>query len=70
MTDYSVGEETLQGALAGLICQSFAFKVPAPDFALAIVKGLSRVAPRAPSACRRGLARPRSGGPPEFGSAA
>ncbi len=32
--------------LAGLICESFAFKVPAPDFALAIIKGLSHVAPR------------------------
>jgi alpha-beta hydrolase superfamily lysophospholipase len=35
-----------QKELAGLICESFAFKVPAPDFALAIIKGLSRVAPR------------------------
>lgn len=38
-----------QAELAGLICESFAFKVPAPDFALAIVKGLSRIAPRAPA---------------------
>ena len=37
-----------QGELAGLICESFAFKVPAPDFALAIIKGLSRFAPRLP----------------------
>jgi acylglycerol lipase len=35
-----------QAELAGLICESFAFKVPAPDFALAIIKGLSYVAPR------------------------
>jgi acylglycerol lipase len=37
-----------QAELAGLICESFAFKVPAPDFALAIIKGLSRIAPRLP----------------------
>jgi acylglycerol lipase len=35
-----------QSELAGLICESFAFKVPAPDFALAIIKGLSAIAPR------------------------
>ena len=35
-----------QAELAGLICESFAFKVPAPDFALAIIKGLSYIAPR------------------------
>lgn len=38
-----------QAGLAGLICESFAFKVPAPDFALAIVNGLSRIAPRVPA---------------------
>jgi acylglycerol lipase len=37
-----------QAELAGLICESFAFKVPAPDFALAIIKGLSHIAPRLP----------------------
>jgi alpha-beta hydrolase superfamily lysophospholipase len=37
-----------QAELAGLICESFAFQVPAPDFALAIIKGLSTVAPRLP----------------------
>lgn len=37
-----------QSELAGLICESFAFKVPAPDFALAIIKGLSYLAPRLP----------------------
>jgi acylglycerol lipase len=37
-----------QSEIAALICESFAFKVPAPDFALAIIKGLSRVAPRLP----------------------
>jgi alpha-beta hydrolase superfamily lysophospholipase len=36
-----------QGELAGLICESFAFRVPAPDFALAVLKGLSHVAPHA-----------------------
>jgi alpha-beta hydrolase superfamily lysophospholipase len=35
-----------QAELAGLICESFAFQVPAPDFALAAIKGLSRFAPR------------------------
>ena len=33
--------------LAGLICESFAHEVPAPDFALAVFKGLSHVAPHA-----------------------
>lgn len=33
--------------LAGLICESFAFQVPAPDFVLATLKGLSHVAPHA-----------------------
>jgi acylglycerol lipase len=33
--------------LAGLICESFAHEVPAPDFALAVLKGLSHVAPHA-----------------------
>jgi len=36
-----------QAELAGLICESFAFRVPAPDFALAVLKGLSQVAPHA-----------------------
>ena len=36
-----------QEELAGLVCESFAFKVPAPDFALAVLKGLSHVAPHA-----------------------
>jgi acylglycerol lipase len=35
-----------QSELAGLICESFAFKVPAPDFVLGIIKGLSAIAPR------------------------
>lgn len=34
-----------QADIAGLICESFAFKVYAPDLALAAVKGLSHVAP-------------------------
>ena len=33
--------------LAGLICEDFAFEVPAPAFALAVLKGLSHFAPRA-----------------------
>lgn len=34
-----------QEKLKGLICESFAFKVPAPEFALAILKGVSHIAP-------------------------
>jgi acylglycerol lipase len=36
-----------QADIAGLICESFAFQVPAPDFALAVLKGLAHVAPHA-----------------------
>jgi acylglycerol lipase len=36
-----------QDQLAGLICESFAYQVPAPDFALAVLKGLSHLAPHA-----------------------
>jgi len=36
-----------QSELAGLICESFAFQVPAPDFALAVIKGISHIAPHA-----------------------
>jgi acylglycerol lipase len=36
-----------QSDLAGFICESFAFQVPAPDFTLAVLKGLSHVAPHA-----------------------
>ena len=36
-----------QTELAGLVCESFAHEVPAPDFALAVFKGLSHVAPHA-----------------------
>jgi alpha-beta hydrolase superfamily lysophospholipase len=36
-----------QQELAGLVCESFAFQVPAPDFALAVLKGLSHIAPHA-----------------------
>ena len=35
------------GELAGLICESSAFQTPAPEFALAVLKGLSHVAPHA-----------------------
>ena len=34
-----------QSEIDGLICESFAFQVPAPDFALAVFRGLSYVAP-------------------------
>ena len=36
-----------QADLAGLICESFAFQTPAPDFALAVLKGLGHVFPHA-----------------------
>lgn len=36
-----------QAELAGLLCESFAFQVPAPDFALAVFKGLAHVFPHA-----------------------
>lgn len=35
-----------QKELAGFICESFAFQIPAPGFALAAIKGLSHIAPR------------------------
>lgn len=34
-----------QAELDGLICESFAFKVPAPDIVLSVIKGLSHIAP-------------------------
>jgi alpha-beta hydrolase superfamily lysophospholipase len=33
------------GKIAGLVLESIAFELPAPDFALAVLKGLSHVAP-------------------------
>jgi acylglycerol lipase len=36
-----------QSELAGLICESFAFQVFAPDLVLSILRGVSRVLPRA-----------------------
>ena len=36
-----------QKEIAGLICESFAYQLPAPDFALAVLKGLSHLAPHA-----------------------
>jgi acylglycerol lipase len=41
---------TLENApeLTGFICESFAFQVPAPGFALAAIKALSHIAPRLP----------------------
>jgi acylglycerol lipase len=38
-----------QGEIAGLVSESFAYRVPAPDFALAVLKGLSHIAPHAHS---------------------
>jgi alpha-beta hydrolase superfamily lysophospholipase len=37
-----------QVELAGFICESFAFQVPAPGFVLAIIRGLARIAPTLP----------------------
>jgi acylglycerol lipase len=37
-----------QADIAGLICESFAFQVPAPDVALAVIKGVSHLLPNAP----------------------
>ncbi len=34
-----------QKDIAGLVCESFAYEVPAPDLALAVLKGLSHIAP-------------------------
>src|SRR5262249_259589 len=36
-----------QDELAGFICEDFAYQIPAPDIALAILKGVSHVAPHA-----------------------
>ena len=36
-----------QGGIAGLICEAFAFEVPAPRFALTLLKGISHFAPHA-----------------------
>jgi acylglycerol lipase len=36
-----------QNEIAGLICEDFAYQVPAPDIVLAILKGISHVAPHA-----------------------
>jgi acylglycerol lipase len=36
-----------QFEISGLICESFAFELPAPEFALAVLKGISHVAPHA-----------------------
>jgi len=36
-----------QADFAGLVCESFAFRVYAPDFALAVLKGISHIAPHA-----------------------
>src|SRR5216110_1274172 len=36
-----------QDEIAGLICEDFSYQVPAPDIALAILKGISYVAPHA-----------------------
>ncbi|MGC3944414.1 MAG: alpha/beta hydrolase [Chryseolinea sp.] len=36
-----------QDKLAGFVCESFAFQVPAPDFALAVLRGVSHLFPHA-----------------------
>src|SRR5271165_5299330 len=36
-----------QVELAGFICESFAFQIPTPEFAIAVLKGLSHLAPHA-----------------------
>lgn len=36
-----------QKMLTGLICESFAFELPAPNLALSVIKGVSHVAPHA-----------------------
>jgi acylglycerol lipase len=36
-----------QAELGGLICESFAFQIPVPDFAVAVLKGISHLAPHA-----------------------
>jgi alpha-beta hydrolase superfamily lysophospholipase len=36
-----------QSEIDGLICESFAFEIPAPAFALSFLRGLSRIAPHA-----------------------
>jgi len=41
---YAVDHQT---SLAGLICESFAFQTPAPDVALAVLKGLGHIFPHA-----------------------
>jgi acylglycerol lipase len=38
-----------QAELAGFVCESFAFQVPAPGFALAAIKWLSHIGPRLPA---------------------
>jgi acylglycerol lipase len=35
------------GEVTGLICESFAHEIPAPDFALAVFKGIAHLAPHA-----------------------
>jgi acylglycerol lipase len=36
-----------QAEISGLICESFAYELPAPEFALAVLKGLSYIVPNA-----------------------
>jgi alpha-beta hydrolase superfamily lysophospholipase len=36
-----------QNRVNGFICESFAYQLPAPDFALAVLKGISHIAPHA-----------------------
>lgn len=44
----SVYTLTWQGRLAGFICESFAFEIPAPALALKLIKGLSHIVGHAP----------------------
>jgi hypothetical protein len=36
-----------QAELVGLICESFAYEIPAPSFVLAVFKGMGHLAPHA-----------------------
>jgi alpha-beta hydrolase superfamily lysophospholipase len=36
-----------QAELAGFVCESFAFQIPTPDFAVAVLKGVSHLLPHA-----------------------
>jgi alpha-beta hydrolase superfamily lysophospholipase len=46
-SEYTLSSHCAVAELAGLICESFAHELPAPDFALAVFKGLGHLAPHA-----------------------